>query len=92
MKKTCVYFVCLLWICCSNSCAQSKPVSDSTFHNGAGNDSVFKHVNFIPGNYTYMDVDVLDNIYLITVGKCVSGTAFGPNKGSCPSQSWGGIG
>lgn len=68
MKKICVYFVCLLWICCSNSCAQSKPVSDSTFHNAAGNDSVFKHVNFIPGNYTYMDVDVLDNIYLITVG------------------------
>ena len=31
-----------------------------------GNDSVFEHKNFIPGNYTYIDVDVLDNIYLIT--------------------------
>ena len=55
-------------LCCNSGCAQTKTVSDSTFHNAAGNDSVFRHKNFIPGNFTYMDVDVLDNIYLITAG------------------------
>ena len=68
MKKRFLYFICLIWICCNNSCAQTKTISDSTFHNAAGNDSVFQHKNFIPGDYTYMDVDVLDNIYLITAG------------------------
>ena len=28
----------------------------------------FKYIKFIPGDYTYMDVDVLDNVYLITAG------------------------
>ena len=46
--------------------AQTLVSADSSFHDMPGNDSVFEHKNFIPGNYTYMDVDVLDNIYLIT--------------------------
>jgi hypothetical protein len=39
---------------------------DSTDVQGIKSDSSFKYTNFIAGNYTYLDVDVLDNIYLIT--------------------------
>ncbi|MEP6711186.1 MAG: hypothetical protein ABJA37_02165 [Ferruginibacter sp.] len=68
MKKHFIYFIWLLGFYCTNSMAQIKNNSDSTYHNSIGNDSVFLHKNFIPGNYLYMDVDVLDNIYLITAG------------------------
>ncbi|RZJ82795.1 MAG: hypothetical protein EOO20_23965 [Chryseobacterium sp.] len=40
-----------------------RPVIDSARTNAS-----FRYEAFIPGNYTYLDVDVLDNIYLITAG------------------------
>ncbi|MEO6538705.1 MAG: hypothetical protein ABIT07_09855 [Ferruginibacter sp.] len=68
MKKLPLYYFSIFCICSINSNAQVKNISDSAFHSAAGNDSVFQHKSFIPGNYTYMEVDVLDNIYLITAG------------------------
>jgi hypothetical protein len=52
---------------CNVVSAQDTASADSAFHDQPGNDSVFEHKKFIPGKYSFMDVDVLDNIYLITV-------------------------
>ena len=47
------------------ACAQKITPFDSTNVQGVREDSSFKYLNFIAGNFTYLDVDVLDNIYLI---------------------------
>lgn len=52
---------------CNCVSAQDTASTDSAFHDQPGNDSVFEHKIFILGKYSFMDVDVLDNIYLITV-------------------------
>ena len=51
-----------------SSCAQVKSVPDSTAVHTPRSDGSFKYEKFIPGNYTYIDVDMLDNLYLITAG------------------------
>jgi hypothetical protein len=66
LKKALTYFLTLMCICNVVS-AQDTASADSAFHDQPGNDSVFEHKKFIPGKYSFMDVDVLDNIYLITV-------------------------
>ncbi|MEO7047207.1 MAG: hypothetical protein ABI091_18025, partial [Ferruginibacter sp.] len=66
MKKSLTFLLTLMCICNGIS-AQSTAAADSAFHDQPGNDSVFEHKKFIPGKYSFMDVDVLDNIYLITV-------------------------
>lgn len=48
------------------SCAQTRPVQDIANVQGTPSNSAFAYVSFIPGTFTYMDVDMLDNIYLIT--------------------------
>lgn len=47
-------------------CAQERTNFDSTNVQGVRQDSVFKYVSFIPGHYSSVDIDVLDNIYLMT--------------------------
>lgn len=49
----------------------------------AQNDSVFRSVKFIPGDYTYLNVDNLDNIYLFTAstGQLKKRTANGDSVG-----------
>ena len=47
------------------ACAQKITPFDSTNMQGVKEDSSFKYLNFIAGTFTYLDVDVLDNIYLI---------------------------
>ena len=49
-----------------NATAQNISIIDSTNVQGIKTDSTFKYLKVIPGSYSYMDVDVLDNIYLIT--------------------------
>lgn len=66
MKPLFIYIL----ICFSalQSCAGSKPVaSPDTIQPGVLNDS-FTLEKIIPGNFSMMDVDVLNNIYLITAG------------------------
>ena len=64
MKKGFIYIILLFLsgICC----AQTKP-ADKIITAISG-DSVFKFERSIPGNYIYLNVDMLDNIYLITTG------------------------
>ena len=67
MKKIKItYIIAFLFLCCFSACAQKITPFDSTNVQGANTDSTFKYLNFIPGSFTYLDVDVLDNIYLIT--------------------------
>jgi len=47
------------------ACSQKITPFDSTNVQGVKEDSSFKYLKFIPGIFTYLDVDVLDNIYLI---------------------------
>jgi hypothetical protein len=49
------------------SCAQTKPILNSPANEAQlKSDSNFKYSHFIAGSFSYIDVDVLDNIYLIT--------------------------
>ncbi len=48
------------------SCAQIPISFDSVTIRNTTADSIFKYVKKIPGSFTYLDVDVLDNLYLIT--------------------------
>jgi hypothetical protein len=60
------YFVFFVLVSAINGCAQSKPVAGTPSPplQQIGTDFTFQ--KFIPGNFIYMNVDVLDNIYLIT--------------------------
>ena len=49
------------------SCAGNKTTVSNASSANVSNDS-FRLEKIIPGNYTMMDVDVLNNIYLITAG------------------------
>ena len=51
---------------CFNATAQNITITDSINVQGIKTDSTFKYLKIIPGSYSYLDVDVLDNIYLIT--------------------------
>jgi hypothetical protein len=49
------------------ACAQSKPTLHEPITAAqAKSDSNFKYSHFVAGNFSYMDVDVLGNLYLIT--------------------------
>ena len=48
--------------------AQTKPRDAKPGNPVQRADSAFKYVKTIPGNYIYINVDILDNIYLITAG------------------------
>ncbi len=52
----------------NTGCAQSKPIIAKNNTTVNRSDSNFKFERTIPGNYIYLNVDVLDNIYLITTG------------------------
>ena len=51
---------------CFRAKAQNIAILDSTNVQGKQTDSTFKFLKTIPGSYTFLDVDVLGNIYLIT--------------------------
>jgi len=62
------YIIVLFCVSSISSCAQTKPLADTPFINTPRSNASFNFESFIPGNYTYLDVDVLDNLYLITAG------------------------
>jgi len=61
-----IIFCCFIQV---NSCAQTKQVGNNKkATTNTGSDSAFTFERSIPGNYIYLNVDVLDNIYLINSG------------------------
>ncbi len=70
MKYILPYYLigCLLLVT-TISCAQTKTLSDSTLiSDKTKSNNNFSFHSFIPGDFIYMNVDVLDNLYLITAG------------------------
>lgn len=61
MKIKFLHIIFLLIILSSRNYAQSDAAASKS-------NADFKFEKIIPGNYIYLDVDVLDNIYLITAG------------------------
>ncbi|MEJ7609731.1 MAG: hypothetical protein WKF88_00990 [Ferruginibacter sp.] len=49
-----------------HACSQVRTGFDSANVQGSKSNSAFSYVSFIPGSYSFIDIDVLDNIYLIT--------------------------
>jgi len=68
LKKHFLYIVFFLSFSTFMGCAQTKsiPVSSHTIPNKS--DSNFTFERSIPGNFIYLNVDMLDNIYVITAG------------------------
>src|SRR5687768_16101925 len=51
-----------------NGCAQTKTARATLEDRVYQSDSVFSYTGFIPGSFVGMEVDILDNIYLLTNG------------------------
>ena len=68
MKKHFLYIIILCTSVFTTGCAQTKPVAGNIPSINSRSDSSFKFERSIPGNYIYLNVDILDNIYLITSG------------------------
>lgn len=66
LKKTNTYLFVAGLLLSLASCAQTRTGFDTTDVQGTQSNSAFSYVRFIPGNFSYMDIDILDNIYLIT--------------------------
>ncbi len=61
-----IYPIIFLCLCSLYACAQSKPVLNNQAPNTQlKSDSNFAFSHFIAGRFSYFNVDVLDNIYLI---------------------------
>ncbi len=64
------YIIFLFAISSVSSCAQMRPANtlqkDKITEAQSKSDSNFKYTHFIAGSFSFIDVDVLDNIYLIT--------------------------
>lgn len=68
MKKLSLYFLCVFCSACLNSCAQTNPaVQPEVISAPASNDS-FRLEKTIAGDYLFMEVDILNNLYLVTAG------------------------
>ena len=68
MKKTSLYILLLMITCNMVSCAQSiTTVQPQAATNKISNDT-FRFEKFIPGSYNFMEVDVLNNLYVVTAG------------------------
>lgn len=68
MKNHIIHIILLGFVACSSACAQQTSSIAATTTQQHTQDSTFKFIFSIPGNYVYLDVDILDNIYLITSG------------------------
>lgn len=65
MKIRTLHIILFTLACHAFSCAQVKPASTKPIYAAHPADSAFKFVREIPGNYLFLNVDMLDNIYLI---------------------------
>ncbi|MBC7937078.1 MAG: hypothetical protein H7Y86_17145 [Rhizobacter sp.] len=63
-------FIFNIIICLSalQSCAGAKPVAANPAAPASLSNDSFKLEKIIPGNFTIMDVDILNNVYLVTTG------------------------
>ena len=68
MKKLSLYFLCVFCSACLSSCAQTNPaVQTEAISTATSNDS-FRLEKTISGDFLFMEVDVLNNLYLVTAG------------------------
>jgi hypothetical protein len=67
-KKRFLNIIFLLSFSTFIGCAQTKPIPATLQSTPNRTDSNFTFERSIPGNYIYMNVDMLDNIYVITAG------------------------
>ena len=68
MNLRSLYIILFFPFLSNTGCAQTKAVIAGKNTTASRSDSNFKFERSIPGNYIYLNVDVLDNIYLITTG------------------------
>jgi len=70
LNKIRSYIVALACFTGLSSCAQVKPMQDSAkpATPSTANSDSFKLERIIPGMFNFMDVDVLNNLYLVTAG------------------------
>jgi len=68
VKPTLIYALFFLQVIVFNSCAQTKPVAIPDKPSLSRFNDSFQLKKLIRGNYIYMNVDALDNVYLITAG------------------------
>lgn len=68
MRTTVSYLIIAFILSIQLGCAQSKKVADTPVNVIKANEGLFTYSNFIPGKYLLMEVDILDNIYLVTNG------------------------
>lgn len=66
MRK--IFFNIIICFTALQSCAGNRTMQSATLPVSAVLNDSFRLEKIIPGNYTMMDVDVLNNIYLITAG------------------------
>ncbi|MDB5202012.1 MAG: hypothetical protein JWQ27_1421 [Ferruginibacter sp.] len=65
MKNIIIYLLCLSAV---SGFAQTRPILDTLPEIPSLKDSGFRYYRRIPGNFSSVSIDVLDNIYLITAG------------------------
>ncbi len=68
MKLRLLYIAFFIPFLTTTGCAQSKSIADIKNTATPQSDSVFTFEKSIPGNFIYLNIDVLDNIYLISSG------------------------
>jgi len=68
MKKTVLYIFLLMITCNLVSCAQSVTTVPTQVSTNRTSNDTFRFEKFIPGSYNFMEVDVLNNLYLVTAG------------------------
>jgi len=66
LKK--IFFHIVVSFIALQSCAGAKPAASNPLPTSAVSNDSFRLEKIIPGNFTMMDVDVLNNLYLITAG------------------------
>lgn len=68
MPKQVIHIIFLFLLSTSNGCAQTKNATATKEDRIYQSDSIFSYKGFIPGNFVQMEVDILDNVYLLTNG------------------------
>lgn len=68
MKIKILYLFSLLLIFYNSAIAQVDSITQTNISPSSRSNADFKFIKFIPGNYLSLNVDMLGNIYLITVG------------------------
>lgn len=68
MRKALSYLIIVFFVSMHAGCAQTRSVADTAAPVRNADTGLFTYSGFIPGHFITMEVDVLDNIYLLTNG------------------------